>query len=349
MGDADRNRRIASRGNSSSDQQGSEKSRPRSGPAPASPTREAKQRDRPRPTSSSTKARARAKASTAGSERTSRTTAGVDKLGDWLKARGVVFKAVGGILAAAAALVAILTPLGVIGGGDGDELKKVLRLAAARTFDAGTSRVEIHRQSPQGDFRIRGVVDYRRGVGRLVPEGFSPPATFIFDGDTTYLRRPSFRGGRWQRLIDFDEGPLPGISRLDPSQQLAYLNQLSDVSKVGEEPVFGVPTTHYAGRTELRDISEDPPLRLVPKERRERFARDWPKVRAALANLSWEVAAWVDAAGVVRRVAMMESSRETGSTVRTTVDLHDFGVKVDVRVPTKADPLTKADFGGVGP
>lgn len=263
----------------------------------------------------------------------------------WLNSRSTGFKAIAGTIAAVASLVGIIATVVALSRGEGDgNLDTILALkeAVGRVQDAGSSRIEFRvrilgRATP--DTTARGVFDYRRRVGRLtVSRDGAVRAGIIYDGDTTYVRSLEFARDRWLRFnkgLDFQASLSALFLAPDPSRQLYYLRGLIKPRNVGEETVFGVSTTHYVGRRTLKELPQNPssPPNASSELQRE-LRRVWAGIRRNLSGASETIDAWIDAAGLVRRVQTTTSARYF--TFRYVVDIHDFGVPVNVRPPRQS-------------
>jgi hypothetical protein len=113
----------------------------------------------------------------------------------------------------------------------------------------------------------------------------------------------------------------------DPSQGLDYLRGATDIQEVGREDVRGVPTTHYKGVVELRRVADQFP-ELQPSV--ERLIQ-----QTGIDRVPVEV--WVDDDNLVRRMRQSYEGAQVGPgasmDMTSTVELYDFGTKVDVSPP----------------
>jgi len=103
------------------------------------------------------------------------------------------------------------------------------------------------------------------------------------------------------------QGISSSLFSLDPSQALAQLQSLKNVTKVGTEQVGGVSTTHYKAAIDVAKL---------------------PSAAKASAG-TYDV--WIGDDGYVHRVRATITSKSTTATVST--DLSGYGNKVTVAVP----------------
>lgn len=263
------------------------------------------------------------------------------------------------------------------GGGGG----QVLAAAGETTSQAGTSRMAMTVSTAgldQGEgaaaaggegaesltFSTEGVIDYETGHGILTMDlaslgvpGAEGEAEMRLLGSVIYMKVPgSELGGRpW---IKFDLNALgpDGESLLplnpagsDPRGVLDALQGVSgDVEDVGEEQIRGVSTRHYRAAVDLDKAAES-----VPEGRREDFAAFSEDL--GIEQLPIDV--WVDSDGRARRLSYeinpaegapfespSGSSERVMSSANLTIDLYDFGVKVDVAAPPDSEVT---DFGAL--
>jgi hypothetical protein len=125
-----------------------------------------------------------------------------------------------------------------------------------------------------------------------------------------------------------DLAGLQQVNQSDPRQALLYLRAASGpVDEVGEEDVQGVSTTHYRTTVDLEKVAK-----LEPEQRAnvQRVIQ-----QTGVRTVPTEV--WVDEEGLVRRMKIMYEEMRFGPGRRgdmaMTMELHDFGVEVDVERP----------------
>jgi hypothetical protein len=142
----------------------------------------------------------------------------------------------------------------------------------------------------------------------------------ISDGTTMYMHSSQFgslpAGARWMMLdlsrAGDQEAPVP--ANVDAKGELALLETVSDdVQKLGKEDVRGVPTTHYRGSMDPADGKGAP----------------------------FDVEAWIDAEGLVRRTRLVHSEPSDKGDGTTTIDMRmdfiDFGIEPEIEVPDSSE------------
>lgn len=253
------------------------------------------------------------------------------------------WKGISGVVATIATAVGVLTTLGLVGGdGGAPGPADAVASAASKTAKAGSSTVRVSIfEAPRGASEGRGetivgtgAFDYREGraqmefdLSRRTGSEELSAVEVIFNGPSFYVRDAGAfdlpRGKRWLR-VSFDDaariedagelGALSGLRIDDPTNVVASLDEnASEPQKVGEEPLYGVTTTHYRAK-------RDP---------------DGAGPRAATT-----VDAWVDEAGYLRKLETLTPTAAGTTKVRTELD--EFGVTVDAKPPPSSQVL---DFG----
>jgi hypothetical protein len=137
-----------------------------------------------------------------------------------------------------------------------------------------------------------------------------------------------------------------GAGAYDPSSVLESLRGVSgEPTVVGTDVVRGVPTTHYAATVDLADA-----LAQLPEDQRAMVEAQLGK----LGDGAIPIDVWVDDDGLPRRLAMdmgqMLGSLGLGGDVSAvmTMELFDYGVPVDIEVPSpdEVEPMTDL-LGGI--
>lgn len=231
---------------------------------------------------------------------------------------------------------------------------EVLVASAEETREAGTSRLAVLVEAEQPALKLGGdgVFDYASRRGRIamdlsslgVPGGGT--STVLVAGTVFYIELPpaaaSQLGGKSWIKVDLAElgkmqgidlGQLNSLQGNDPAAALDFLRGASeDTRKVGEEKVRGADTTHYAATLDL-----DKAAQSLDAEVRDDFER----ATAQLGTRQMPVDVWIDGDGRLRKMTYaLDTSKLQGApaggaagTVKTTVELFDFGVEVDVQEP----------------
>ncbi len=249
------------------------------------------------------------------------------------------------LLALAGLAGGIAAAVAVIRGGSVSPEAAVAR-AAARTADAGTSRIEITGRDESGEgFLLAGVLDYVKGNVRLtidfsgVPaeERDLLPAELLVISDILYVKMPGLarKAGSsrtWTRMsFSGDDDPLGSLlwrRFVDPVRLLGYLQSVSDVSEVGTEVVRDVKTRRFRGTLELERVIEHEPTPLREKLRKELKTAE---------RTTLPVDVWVDGDGLARRLRMADFQTESADPA--SFDFFDFGVDAQIE-PPPADQVT---------
>jgi hypothetical protein len=259
-------------------------------------------------------------------------------------------KQLGGLVAFVSTVIGTLLALGIIKplGGTQD----ALAAAASNTTDAGSAEVALRMDMTSAGQTLKatgeGELDFRTGRGKMTyhypPESFiwngSPDVKAIFDGLVAYMHLPGVSPERpWVRFDFAALGEAEGIAMAelaqlgsgDPSQMLEYLKAGGDVETVGEELLFGVPTTRYRTTVDLAQVIE-----RAPEGERELLRASVERIERLSGASTMPVEVWVDENDLVRRLSMEQSIPATAGgpgQMTMTMDLFEFGTDVDVRVP----------------
>jgi len=231
-----------------------------------------------------------------------------------------------------------------------------LQQAAASTKAAGSARVAVRATVSAAGRSLpvtgRGAVDLDRGVAQLrlgtqLPAAGRVDADTLLAGQSVYLRTgglTSFLGaGKEWVKIDLaraakqrgaDLGLLKALGAGGkPSEYLAWLAVAGGAKEVGRERIGGVDTTHYRGRVDVKRLaaSADPAVRRSVEQ---------------IGVRSIPVEAWIDAQGLVRRerVQLTTDKAPTPVALDLTLDLSDYGTKVDATPPADDDVFDATSF-----
>lgn len=240
-----------------------------------------------------------------------------------------------------------------------------IRAASEKTIEAGSSKMFLSVETT-GDtavtFEGEGAFDYesRKGLmtldtSSLAAGGFPKELEMRLDGDIVYMNLGSILpGGKpWAKIDITKAGELgsqfASLSQLgtnnDPSNTLAFVEGVSDdVKTVGKEKVRGTDTTHYSAV-----ISLDKAVAAAKTE----------DAKAAIAQMKEQMGVdtvpgefWLDAEGRVRRyrstIDLSTVKNPSGEPLKgsstTTMELFDFGTKVDVKAPPADQTTDLADL-----
>ena len=246
--------------------------------------------------------------------------------------------------------------------------------AAEKTSAKGGSKIAIRQTTTipgAGGIEMTGdgVIDSRRGVGHVTMRFGGGPAAggkamtqeMIIDRFTIYMRSALFAAGlkngrQWLKFdlakvgkeLGFDLSQLAQVGQ-DPSQSLQMLKAVSgDVKKVGEEDVRGVSTTHYRATV---DFAKYPAA--VRAADRAAVRKSVDAIVKLTGQRTVPVDVWVDGDDVVRRFGQTLKTGTGSATMqmKMTIELYDFGTKVEVKAPpaAKVQDITDLAAGGRTP
>lgn len=253
-----------------------------------------------------------------------------------------------------------------------------MRLAYEATAQARTAKVDVDialSGLPTGatassgqssgtttlDISGQGVIDLEKKANHLVLQTPSGELEARQIGNTLYEKLPEGLGmtSEQKPWVKFDLDPvtrqqpgtsfpqLQGNSPTDPSEQLGYLQGVSDsVEEVGNEEVRGAAATHYRIAVDLEKAAEQ------QEGTQARQAYDELEQRLGTSTLPMDV--WLDEKGRVVRLKMdvptMGSSSQYASgqgssdqeQAVVTEEFYDFGTPVNIE-PPPADQVTYFD------
>jgi LppX_LprAFG lipoprotein len=155
----------------------------------------------------------------------------------------------------------------------------------------------------------------------------------ILDGTTIYMKSPLFAaalpaGKTWLKLDLEKVGKTKGIDlsslmSQDPNQIFAQLQASGQVTVVGDETLYGVPTTHYRGHIDISKLPQGAQIEAFTKAKYGPY------------NV------WIGKDdGYVHQIALRYSYVTPGvgrQTATMTTTYSDFGKSVAVNVPPTAD------------
>jgi hypothetical protein len=166
----------------------------------------------------------------------------------------------------------------------------------------------------------------------------------VGDGTTMYMRSSKFGslpdGAKWMSLDlslgeEVDSTTLPDV---DARGELALLEGVDNVQKLGKEDVRGISTTHYRGALSVAD---------QVKRARDAGEDNIASVAERHGGPT-RVDAWIDAEGLVRRMRLISSQapeQDKGSlTMDMRVDFFDFGFEPEIEVPDQSEVFDATDL-----
>jgi hypothetical protein len=235
---------------------------------------------------------------------------------------------------------------------DGEDVPgpQVLASSAQNTIDEGSAHVAIEQETSISGHEIAseadGVVDFESGAMeatmKLEAPGLPPQEFDMLMVDLVGYFESSFipglRGGAEWVKFDFAKASEAAGIDLEAliqtgEDQLAYLEQVSDVERVGRETVREVDTTKYSFTTDFEELA-----RTGPEDMRAslRVLIDDFGLRESPGEV------WLDDDGLVRRVRFDTKGDE--ATIDTTIEYFDFGVEVDVDAPPESETIDIMDL-----
>ena len=235
------------------------------------------------------------------------------------------------------AVLTLVTGCGASSSGSGSAgYADLIRTASTKTSSTGSSMLALtSRTTARGrtvTFDGSGAFDYSKKTGRLDLHvgslGAGGGATIVerITGGALYLQLPTAPGSFYKlELSDLAGTSLAAGS--DPTSSLGSLAGVSgEVSKVGTEQVRGEKTTHYRGTIDVQKA-----LARLTGVNRDLVQKSL--VANGVKTLPFD--AYLDAQGRLRKYVQHVTLTAKGQTAdsTTTVELYEFGTKVDVTAP----------------
>jgi outer membrane lipoprotein-sorting protein len=226
------------------------------------------------------------------------------------------------------------------GGGSSSTTAADIASAASKTAKTGSLEADFAVSAQGLSGTGSGVFNNKQRSGQLKmtlnANGRQIPVDTVVNGDVVYLRSPAFaqattQDKQWVKLDLAALGSRQGSTDLSgildasptPSNALAYLQGSSTVSKVGEESVKGVKTTHYT-------VSADLDRAVEHASGATRDAVQGVISQSGVKNLPLDV--WLDGNGYIRKVSYDEHAGRRQA-AKVTMELHDFGAPVAIAAP----------------
>jgi hypothetical protein len=238
----------------------------------------------------------------------------------------------------------VIHPFGGGGGGDGGNGgRDRLAAAANNTTDAGSSKLDVSSTARSGSHttsdHARGEFDYRAEIGKL--EHSPSELKEIFLRPYFYQRLPSKRVWCEYDLSVLGRGFLFGALtgfKDDPSAAIVNLEESGSHRKVGEETLFGISTTHYAGYVDL--------ARLAQREKDPAIQQLLRRFRSTNGNrLAVEV--WLSADNLLRQLQTSFDipGRPQKVHVEATFSFFEYGITVSVKRPPRSRTVREGERG----
>lgn len=220
----------------------------------------------------------------------------------------------------------------------------VVRTAAQTTAETGSSKFALTSTTAIGGqdvtFSGEGAFDYTAKTGQLmfkVPgrDGAAAGGGSIEQriiGPDLYLTLPQMPGTFYRLKVADVAGTSLGGST-DPIASLRALEGVADVSKIGEEQVRGVQTTHYRGSYDVKQA-------IAKATGAAKTVLESTLGASSLEQVPFD--AFVDGEGRIVRFEQQielpasEATRGQALTSKTVLELFDFGTTVAVTAPPAA-------------
>lgn len=259
-----------------------------------------------------------------------------------------------------------------------DATPEALRHAAQTTLAGGTSKLEFtmsmtvqgHDVTMKGtgqmdpaakrmsmSFDAKDLFSQLAGDSSVPPEAsamFDQPIDMVLDQTVMYMHFPLLAsvagGGKEWLKIDLAAaneslgdlvagGGGGGAFGSDPSAFLQFLEGTGKVTKIGDEDVRGVRTTHFSGTYTMKEA-----LAALPEDQRAKAERAFGQLGLSTDAQTEEIPfdAWIDAGGLVRRLdtSFDFTKLATGGgnpglgAMSMSMQFFDFGAPVDIQVPS---------------
>jgi len=230
-------------------------------------------------------------------------------------------------------------------GGSGDSKKssgpELTPVAFVKTSAAKTAKATSEHLSLKGSVTVNGQTvtlggngdfDNVKRTGNLHIDfnagGLAGTIDEVIDGTVVYMKSPLFadavpKGKTWIKIDLQKAGATKGIDfstlgSQDPTQTLAQLQGMQNVTKVGDETIDGTDTVHYRGTLDLSKVPQA------------------EKIKSLADGVFGPYDVWIGKDdGYVRRVRF--SLTTSGQKIALTSDFSDFGKDVSIDVPSAAD------------
>jgi hypothetical protein len=212
-------------------------------------------------------------------------------------------------------------------------------VSAAGRQIAMTGRGTFGHDEGELELDMDGLMGALGGLAGGSGSGLTMKAVYLTeDGDPVVYMNLGFLtsflpGGKsWVRLdlqkagtaAGVDVGRLIGGAGQSPSDWLSLLRSEGDFTKVGDETLNGVETTHYHGTVDLRKVAENSSVSDAMKHLLDNGA-----------PAEYPLDVWVDDQGYIRQYESTYDETRGGNVASSTtkVEISDYGTQVDVSAP----------------
>ncbi|GGX24795.1 hypothetical protein [Streptomyces lomondensis] len=236
----------------------------------------------------------------------------------------------------------------VAGDSRGGDPVVVLRGAAERLVDAGSSKARTSMEMAAGGTRVTirgaGVYDYRKRLGQLKvllpqdPAGAAErrPITELLAPGALFMKN---RGAgvppdKWVRVDTrtLSDGNLVTGGATDPFAAAEVLRGTRSATYVGRTEVAGTGVRHYRGTADLGDAA---------RRASDGNAQSLSAAAKGFATAKVPFDAYLDDEGRIRKVrhrfSFLNGQQKSPVAVASTTLLYDFGASVRVRLPDDGD------------
>ncbi len=237
--------------------------------------------------------------------------------------------------------------------------------AADKTSSVGSEKVSMTGTMDLSGQTIRmtggGAVDMDAHTGTfnldMQPTGQNASLHIdeVMQGTTLYMKMPQSMTKLpkpWVKLDLQQAGKKLGVdmsamtsNQNDPSQMLDYLRSSGNVTKLGQETVRGVDTTHYRAVVDLRKAAD-----AAPPDKRAVIRKNARRLIELTGVRKYPIEVWIDAKSLVRRMkfTMNYGRMLAGAKFTMTMDLYDFGTRVNVQAPPADQVVDISQLSGAG-
>jgi len=228
-------------------------------------------------------------------------------------------------------------------------------------FDARSGRASFSMDMSSLASLLGGLFAGMAGPNTAGAPDFDDPSAWkieaVQDGAVSYVRFPALDeqlpdGKSWIRSDSraaagqgFDVSQFDQFTSNDPRELLAFLRGVSgEIETVGSEALRGTQTTHY--RTMIDPLEY---AKLVPPDKQQELQSlvEQMATQAGLGEIPVDV--WLDESGLVRKLTMVFSATQPGtseqSDVSMTFELYDYGDRVDIDLPPASEVVDASAVG----
>jgi len=232
---------------------------------------------------------------------------------------------------------------------------QVVAASASKTLQAGSAKVamtvEVAFSGQTTDITADGAFNFTQHHGTIVmhvPGAGDVPVVYVNSVVYEKLGQLFSSGKPWIKISLTDlvgksaTQSNQGQAESDPSQYVAFLAGASGVTKVGEDSVRGVATTHYHANLDLNKAVSKLPSQF------QAFYQAVLNATSSKVRSVFPADMWIDGQGRLRRMSytITTTTSKGTNTAKTTIDYFSFGAPVSVQVPPADQVTTLPGLGG---